>query len=107
MKCEMKGKRRTYKKYSPEEKTNIGNYAVLHGTSSAIPHFKSKHPGLKWSTVNDWKKAVIMKIKRNYNTGQVESIIELEGKRQGRPAMLSNELSKDLWLYIEVIRTSG
>ena len=28
-------------------------------------------------------------------------------QKRGRPALLSDELSKDLWLYIESIRTSG
>ena len=102
-----KGKRGTYEKHSPEEKAKVGNYAVLHGTSAAIRHFKSKHPDLKWSTVNDWKKAVIAKTKRNYQTGQVDPITELESKKRGRPAMLNDELSKDLRLYIEAIRTSG
>ena len=91
-----KGKRVTYEKHSPEEKASMGNYAVLHGISAAIRHFKSKHPELKWSTVNDWKKAVIAKTKRNYQTGQVDPITELESKKWGRPAMLSDELSKDL-----------
>ena len=68
---------------------------------------QSIYPDLKWSTVNDWKKAVIAKIKRNYQTGQVDPITELESKKRERPAMWSDELYKDLQLYIKAIRTSG
>ena len=39
--------RGSYEKYSPVEKATVGNYTVLHGTSAAMRHFKSKHPGLK------------------------------------------------------------
>ena len=49
----IKQKRGSYEKYSPKEKATIANHAVLHGTSAAIRHFKSKHPDLKWTTVND------------------------------------------------------
>ena len=39
--------------------------------------------------------------------GQVEPLTELESKKRGRPALLSDEVSKDLRLYVEAIRTSG
>ena len=55
----IKQKRGSYEKYSPKEKAIITNYEVLHGTSAAIRHFKSKHPDLKWTTVNDWKKVIV------------------------------------------------
>ena len=74
------------KSIPPKEKATIGNYAVLHGTSAAIRHFKSKHQDLKWSTVNDWKNAIFLKTKRNSHTGQVEPITEPESKGEvGQP----------------------
>ena len=51
-------------------------------TSAAIRHFKLKHPDLKWSIINDWKKAIALKTKKNYHTGQVEPITELECKSE-------------------------
>ena len=39
--------------------------------------------------------------------GQVEPITELESKKRGRPVLLSDEVSKDLWLYVEAIKPSG
>ena len=83
--------------YSPKRKLMFVNYTVLHGTSAAMKHFilKPSGLGLKWSTLNDWKKAIAMKTKKNYHTGQVEPITELEFKKQCRPALLSDKLSKE------------
>ena len=52
-------KRGPYKKYTPNDKAEVANYATLHGTSAAIRHFKARFPDLKWTTVNDWKEAMI------------------------------------------------
>jgi len=52
-------------------------------------HFKSKHPGLKWSTVNDWKRSIQVKTSKSYCAGQVEPIETPESKKRGRPALLS------------------
>ena len=52
-------KRGTCMKYSPKEKARIGNYAVQHGTSAALRHYNKDFPNLKWTTVNDWKEAII------------------------------------------------
>lgn len=48
--------------------------------------FKSKHPSLNWSTVNNWKKAVLRKAKIGYCKGQVEPVETLPVKKRGRPA---------------------
>ena len=50
------GKRGSYAFYTDKERAAIGNYAVQHGTATAIKHFATKHPELKWSTINDWKR---------------------------------------------------
>ena len=49
--------RRPYAKFTPKQKAIVGNYAVSNGTSAALWEF----PELKWSTVNDWKSAIIKK----------------------------------------------
>ena len=38
----------------PKEKAEIAKYAVQHGTSAALRHFKDRFPELKLSVVNDW-----------------------------------------------------
>ena len=50
------GKWGNYAFYTDTEGAAIGNYAVQHGTATAIKCFSVKRPGLKQSTVNDWKK---------------------------------------------------
>ena len=52
-------KRGPYKKYTSKERAEVANYATLHGTSAAIRHFKARFPDFKWTTVNDWKEAMI------------------------------------------------
>ena len=34
-------RRGAYQKYTPKDKAIIGNYAVMHGTSAALRHFKT------------------------------------------------------------------
>ena len=104
-----KSKRGAYCHYTDKDRATIGNYAVQHGTASAIKHFAPKYPALKWSTVNDWKKEIVRTTKLHMleNNGEVISIDELEKKKRGRPATLSEELSKDLRLYIRSIREGG
>ena len=92
---------------SSKDKARIGNYAVTHGTSAAIKHFHTEFPYLKWTTVNDWKIAMIAKMRQAHSCGKFEPITSLEGKKTGRPSTLSDELTRELKLYIEVIREGG
>ena len=100
-------KRGPYVKLSSKDKARIGNYAVTHGTSAAIKHFHTEFPYLKWTTVNDWKIAMTAKMRQAHSCGKFEPITSLEGKKTGRPSTLSDELTRELKLYIEVIREGG
>jgi tellurite resistance protein len=101
-------KRGTYQKYSPKEKARIGNYAVQHGTSAALRHYSKDFPDLKWTTVNDWRQAIIQKIKKDQSKGvKCKPVEELEGKKRGRPSTLSEELNRELMSYIRAIREAG
>lgn len=62
-------KRGPYSFYSPKDKAKIANYAVLHGTSSAVKHFIKEFLSLKRTTVNDWKFSVIKLGQKNHNEG--------------------------------------
>ena len=96
-----------YVKLSSKDKARIGNYAVTHGTSAAIRHFQTEFPYLKWTTVNDWKTAMTAKMKQADSSGKFQPITLLEDKKTGRPSTLSDELTRELKLYIEVIREGG
>ena len=102
-----KKKRGPYQKLSSKDKARIGNYAVTHGTSAAIRHFQTEFPYLKWTTVNDWKTAMTAKMKQAHSSGKFEPITLLEDRKTGRPSTLSDELTRELKLYIEVIREGG
>ena len=54
-----KRKRGPYNRYMPKEKAEIAKYAVQHGMSAALRHFKDRFPELKLSVVNDWKEAML------------------------------------------------
>ena len=97
-------KRGSYNKYSPQEKAKISNFAVQHGTSAALRHFKEDFPGLKWTTVNDWKEAMIKQMKKNHSS---EPILKLQEKRRGRPCILTEQLTEDLKSYLYAVREAG
>ena len=61
--------RGNYAKFTPKQKAAVGNYAVLHGTSAALRHFKTEFPELKWYTANYWKNAVIKQKKIEASRG--------------------------------------
>ena len=101
-------RRGNYIHYSARDRAKVGNYAIQQGTAAAIKHFKPQYPALKWSTVNDWRKALIAKTQQDLRQkGQIEPIKELEEKKRGRPSLLSDELTKDLRLYIQSLREAG
>ena len=68
---------------------------------------KDEFPNLKWSTVNDWKAAITDDMKKAHDEGNFEPITMLEGKKIGRPSILSDELSKQLWMYIHTLRVGA
>ena len=100
-------KRGTYEKYTPKEKAEISSYAVMHGTTAAIRHFKDRFPQLKWTTVNDWKKAMVVATKKAANSGKPVQIDTLEEKKRGRPSILSEDVTSDVKRYITSLRDAG
>ena len=98
--------RGTYTKYTAKQKATIGNYSVWNGTSAALRHFKADFPDLKWSTVNDWKAAIIRK-KREPDAQSDGHVVELVDKKRGRPAMLPEEITREVMEYIRAVRDGG
>ena len=85
----------TYQKYTPKDKATIRNYAVMHGMSTALHHFKNKFPDLKYGNVCEWRKAIIVAAWKD-----LEVLTELEGKKRGKPAMLPENLTSLIMKYI-------
>ena len=71
-----------YEKYSATDKAKIANYAIQHSAAAAIRPFSKEHPGLKWSSVNDWKAVAIKKIKENLKVGKDEQVKEIVDKER-------------------------
>ena len=100
-------KRGTYQKYTPKEKAEISSYAIMHGTTATIRHFKDRFPELKWTTVNDWKKAMMVATKKAAKSGNPMQIDKLEEKKRGRPSLLSEDVTSDIKRYITTLRDAG
>ena len=80
---------------------------MSNGTSATLRRFKTKFPELKWSTVNDWKNAII-KNKRVINRDEESSdVVELVGKKRGRPSALPGDITREFTEYIWAIRDNG
>ena len=95
-------RREAYQKYTPKDKATIGNYAVIHGTSAALCHFKNKFPDLKYTTLCEWRKAIIVKTQKDN-----EVVTESEEKKRGRPEMLPEDVLSLIMKYIRAIRDAG
>ena len=77
------------REYAPKDKATISNYVVMHGMNAALRHFK-KFPDLKYMTVYEWRKAIIV---TNH-----KMVTELEEKREkGQQCSI-----KSYFLYYEV-----
>ena len=100
-------KRGVYQKYTPQEKAEISSYAAMHETTAAIRHYKGRFPQLKWTTVNDWRKAMAVATKKAIRSGEPVKIDRLEEKKRGRPSMLSDEVTADIKRYITSLRDAG
>ena len=100
-------KRGMYQKYTPQEKAEISSYAAMHGTTAAIRRFKDRFPQLKWTTVNDWKKAMAVATKNAVKSGESVKIDKLEEKKRGRPSILSDAVTTDIKRYITTLRDAG
>ena len=96
------GSRGTYQRYTPKDKATIGNYAAMHGTSAALRHFKSKFPDLKYTTICEWRKAIVAKTRKDHKV-----VTELEERKRGRPGMLPEDVLTHVMKYIRAIRNAG
>ena len=97
-------KRGPYKKYTATEKAKIGNYALQNGTTAALRHFRKDYRDLKWTTVNDWKVAIERKMKEEKLKG---TVMQLEGKKRGRPSLVDEAITNELKHYILALREAG
>jgi len=77
---------------------------VAHGTSSALHHFSNEFPGLKYTTICEWKKTIIDK---SWKDPDHEQVTELPDQKRGRPSTLPEEIQSLLKKYIHAIHDAG
>ena len=79
----------------------------MHGTIATIRHFKDCFPQMKWTTVNDWKKAMVVATKKAAKSGKAVQIYTLEEKKRGSPSILSEDVTSDIKRYITSLHNAG
>ena len=95
-------RRGPYQKYTDKEKAEIGKYAMMHGATASLRHFKDRYSELKYTTICEWKKAIATEEKKIQ-----QPVTELKSKKRGRPSMLPDKITTLLMKYIHTIRDAG
>ena len=95
-------KRGCYQKFTPQQKAIIGNYALINGPSAAVCQYVGEFPGLRYTTVCDWRKEISIQQRREH-----ETVTELHGKKRGRPPTLPEEIVTYVMKYIHAVHEAG
>ena len=95
-------KRGKYRRWTGEEKAEIGSFATVHGVAETLRKLKGKYPHLTKQSISDFKKAAQSAQKR---TGQLPSTIS--SRKRGRPALMPEDLMKKTITLVEALRLKG
>ena len=100
--AEGKDSRGKYRRWTGEEKAEIGSFATVHGVAETLRKHKEKYPHLTKQSISDFKKAAQSAQKR---TGQFPSTIS--SRKRGRPALMPEDLMKKTITLVEALRLKG
>ena len=92
-------KKGCHQKFTPKQKALIGNYALINGTSATHRHYVGEFPGLKYTTICDWRKAISEQQQKEH-----EAVTELHGKKRGRPPTLPDKVVTYVMKYIHAVQ---
>lgn len=95
-------KRGKYAIYTDEDRAKIGKYASEHGNERARKRFIKVFPKLHESTVRNFKKRYLAKLKEEHKKANPEVIYSLPVNKQGRPPLLLDLDSK----LLQVLRAT-
>ena len=98
----VKGGKRKYTHYMPEQRAKIAKYATENGNTAAVRHFAQEFPSLGESTVRSFKKQYLAQVKKKPG----ESVEMLPKKKRGRPLTLG-ELDVKVQQYVRSLRKAG
>ena len=92
------------KKYTEEDRYEIGKYASENGSAATVRKFNSDFPKLNEGTIRDFKRKYEEKLKISKKKG--ENISTLVTEKRGRP-LLSGKLDKMVQRYIKAALNRG
>ena len=95
-------KRGRYRSWKPEERSKIGKYAHLHGNKSTLVKFRSEFHMLNHQSVTDFKKLYEEEIRT-----KDKDITELGKKKQGRPTILPEYITRKTMEMVVCLRLKG
>ncbi len=95
------GTRKTYVKWKPEQKAEIGARALKYGITSALKHFSGKYPKLTKQTVHEFKKAYEKLAAGGH------PVKKIEPKKRGRPTLLPETLMNKTITTVKNLRLKG
>lgn len=99
-------KRGKYVQYTPEERASIGRYAVEYGNERTRLKFRSTFTNLSESTIRNFKKAYMEKLKHERKQAQPKHVTDITIQPRGRPPLLL-ELDEKLLQYLRALRSRG
>ena len=77
-----KSRRKSYTKFTTEQKAENAKRAAENGIAATIHHFVKKYPNLKESSVHTWKRVYTAEIKRKRSVGVGDLDIKAYPKRK-------------------------
>lgn len=95
-----------YAIYTDEDRAKIGKYASEHGNERARKIFIKVFLNLHESTVRNFKKRYLAKLKEEHEKANPEVISSLPVKKRGRPQLLL-DLDSKLLHVLRAIRNKG
>ena len=97
-------RRRSYTKFSVDDRCGIAKYAALHGTAATLRKFKPKFPKLHESTVRTFRDQYQKALKRKTSMSPIK---KLSTVRQGRPLLLGKVLDEKVKNFLLALRHKG
>ncbi|CAH1776978.1 unnamed protein product, partial [Owenia fusiformis] len=96
--------KREYNKYTPEQKAEMGKYAMEFGNVAAAKHFSKKYSmDIDESVVRRYKSEVAKHLKNV----DLEDIGYIKTSNRGRPTILPADIESEMFRYIETLHASG
>ena len=84
-----------YRKYTDQERAEIGKYAAMHGVAKTVRKFQ-----VSQQSASDFKR----KLNELKRASPSESVTEIAGKKRGRPSLLPEELMDKTIEIIKALR---